>query len=162
MGSGNCGAPFPILSSRLGLSAHTAILPQLELSSLFNAINFSNGTSESTADAFTVVNTTVIYAQVSVFVCPSDEYAGEKVTNGFSSSTNSYFASLGTSTYCTNIGTTMWPAAAPMANLPTTGMFAFQQSYTFAQITDGLSNTIAFAESTVATRTRFSARTTSG
>ena len=36
-----------------------------------------------------------------------------------------------------------------MATLPTTGMFAFQQSYTFASITDGLSNTLAFTESTV-------------
>ena len=67
----------------------------------------------------------------------------------FTTGTNSYFASVGTSTYLTNAGTTTWPAAAPMATLPTTGLFAFQQSYTFASITDGLSNTIAFAESTV-------------
>src|SRR5579862_8477862 len=42
MGSGNCGLPFPTLTSKNGLSAHLSILPQLELSTLFNAFNFVN------------------------------------------------------------------------------------------------------------------------
>jgi prepilin-type N-terminal cleavage/methylation domain-containing protein/prepilin-type processing-associated H-X9-DG protein len=149
MGSGQCSYPFPTLQSKQGLSAHTAILPQLEQQTLFNATNFAFGTDETVPGAFAGPNLTVIGAQVSVFVCPSDQYGGEKESGVFSAGTNSYFASVGTSTYLTNAGTSMWPAPAPMATLPTTGLFAFQQSYTFASITDGLSNTIAFAESTV-------------
>jgi prepilin-type N-terminal cleavage/methylation domain-containing protein len=149
MGSGNCGQPFPSMLSKQGLSAHAAILPQLELQTLFNATNFANGTDETAANAWTAANTTVIYAQVSVFVCPSDQYAGEKGTGAFTSATNSYFASVGTTTNLTNGGTTTWPAPAPMQTLPTTGLFAFQQSYSLASIVDGTSNTIAFAESTV-------------
>ena len=149
MGSGNCGLPFPTLTSKNGLSAHTAILPQLELGTLFNAINFTNGTDETNTDAFTAANTTVSLAQVATFVCPSDQYAGEQQAGAYSTATNSYFCSVGTTTNLTNGGTTTWPAPAPMATLPTTGMFAFQQSYNIAQVIDGLSNTIAFAESTV-------------
>ena len=149
MGSGNCGAPFPTMLAKQGLSAHTAILPQLELSSLFNAINFNQGTSENLGDSFTIPNLTVIYAQVAAFVCPSDQYAGEKPVGTFASATNSYFASVGTTTNLTDQSTTMYPVMPPMSRLPTTGMFAFQQSYQMAQVTDGLSNTIMFAESTV-------------
>ena len=149
MGSGNCGYPFPTLTSKQGLSSHTAILPQLELSTLYNAINFNQGTDETNTSSFTAPNVTVILAQVSVFVCPSDQYAGEQQTNTYSTATNSYFASVGTTTNLTNTGSATWPAPALMSLLPTTGLFAFQQSYTFAQAIDGLSNTIAYAESTV-------------
>ena len=149
MGSGNCAIPMPSLQSKQGLSAHTAILPQLELSTLFNAINFNYGTDETTTDVYTIPNLTVINAQVAVFVCPSDQYAGEAVAGVFTTATNSYFCSVGTTTNLTDVSTATWPAPAPMSLFPTTGMFAFQQSYKFQQITDGLSNTIAFAESTV-------------
>jgi prepilin-type N-terminal cleavage/methylation domain-containing protein/prepilin-type processing-associated H-X9-DG protein len=149
MGSGNCGLPFPSQVSKNGLSSHTAILPQLELTTLFNAINFNNGTDETTGNLYTAVNTTVSFAQVSVFVCPSDQYAGEQQPGVFTTGTNSYFASVGTTTNLTDQSTTTWPAPASMSLLPTTGLFAFQQSYKFAQVTDGLSNTVMFAESTV-------------
>jgi prepilin-type N-terminal cleavage/methylation domain-containing protein/prepilin-type processing-associated H-X9-DG protein len=149
MGSGNCGIPFPALQSKQGLSAHTAILPQLELTTLYNAINFNQGTDETTTDYYCAVNLTVINAQVAVFVCPSDQYAGELQAGSFNSATNSYFCSVGTTTNLTDTSTVTWPAPAPMSLLPTTGLFAFQQSYKFAQVTDGLSNTIMFAESTV-------------
>ena len=149
MGSGNCGYPFPSQVSKQGLSSHTAFLPQLELQTLFNAINFNNGTDETNSNFYTAVNTTVSLAQVSVFVCPSDQYAGEQQANEYTTATNSYFACVGTTTNLTDTSTTTWPAVASMSLLPTTGLFAFQQSYKFQQITDGLSNTIAFAESTV-------------
>jgi prepilin-type N-terminal cleavage/methylation domain-containing protein/prepilin-type processing-associated H-X9-DG protein len=149
MGSGNCGLPFPTLTSKQGLSAHTAILPQLELTTLYNAFNFANGIDETNTNPWTIVNTTVALSQVATFVCPSDPYAGEQETNAYTTATNSYFYSVGTTTNLTNSGSTTWPAAAPMQTLPTTGMFAFQQSYSFPQVLDGLSNTIAAAESTV-------------
>jgi prepilin-type N-terminal cleavage/methylation domain-containing protein/prepilin-type processing-associated H-X9-DG protein len=157
MGSGQCVDPTTTgvapqsFSSKQGLSAHTGILPQLELSTLYNAINFNWGADEvlSPLSFGTAQNLTVIRAQVSVFVCPSDQYGGEAVINSFTDATNNYFCSVGTTTNLTVITNTTWPSPAPMATLPTTGMFAFQQSYNIAQVTDGLSNTVAFAESTV-------------
>ena len=153
MGSGNCmistAAPFNQYQSKQGLSAHTAILPEMELTTMYNAINFDFGTDETSTDLYNAVNTTVALSQVLGFVCPSDQYAGELLTNGYTSATNNYFASVGTSTYLTNVNSSTWPAAAVMATLPTTGLFAFQQSYNIASITDGTSNTIAFCESTV-------------
>jgi prepilin-type processing-associated H-X9-DG protein len=141
--------PFPTLISKGGISAHVSILPQLELGTMFNAFNFSQGIDETNSNPWTIVNTTVSLSQVAVFVCPSDQYAGEQQTNEYTTATNSYYYSVGTSTYLTNAGSTTWPAPAPMATLPTTGMFAFQQSYRFQDVLDGLSNTIALAESTV-------------
>jgi prepilin-type N-terminal cleavage/methylation domain-containing protein/prepilin-type processing-associated H-X9-DG protein len=155
MGSGQCvdptttGAAPQSFSSKQGLSAHTAILPQLELSTLYNAINFSWGTDETTTDPGTAPNLTVIYAQVATFVCPSDQYGGEAVAGSFTTATNNYFCSVGTTTNLTATANTVWPSPAPMATLPTTGLFAFQQSYNMSRVTDGLSNTVAFAESTV-------------
>jgi prepilin-type N-terminal cleavage/methylation domain-containing protein/prepilin-type processing-associated H-X9-DG protein len=149
MGSGNCGLPFPILTSKNGLSSHVSILPQLELGTLYNAFNFANGIDETNTATWTIVNTTVSLSQVAVFVCPSDQYAGEQQANEYTTATNSYYCSVGTTTNLTNGGTTTWPAPAPMQTLPTTGLFAFQQSYRFQDALDGLSNTIAFAESTV-------------
>jgi prepilin-type processing-associated H-X9-DG protein len=119
------------------------------LSTLYNAINFNWGVDETTTSPGTAQNLTVIRAQVSVFVCPSDQYGGEAVVNSFTDATNSYFCSVGTTTNLTLTNNTTWPAPASMATLPTTGMFAFQQSYNIAQVSDGLSNTVAFAESTV-------------
>jgi prepilin-type N-terminal cleavage/methylation domain-containing protein/prepilin-type processing-associated H-X9-DG protein len=153
MGSGNCilstAAPFNQLVSKNGLSAHTGMLPQLEQSAIYNAINFNFGTDETNTNYYTAVNLTASLAQISAFVCPSDEFAGELLTNAYASATNNYFASVGTSTYLTNPNTTIWPAPAPMATLPTTGLFAFQQSYSIPMVIDGTSNTIAFCESTV-------------
>ncbi len=153
MGSGQCmtsvGSPFNVLTSKSGLSAHTAMLPQLEQTTIYNAINFNFGTDETTTDYYCAVNLTAQRAQINVFVCPSDLNGGELLTNAFTSATNNYFASVGTSTYLTNGGSTNLPAAAPMATLPTTGLFAFQQSYNLATCVDGTSNTIAFVESTV-------------
>jgi prepilin-type N-terminal cleavage/methylation domain-containing protein/prepilin-type processing-associated H-X9-DG protein len=155
MGSGQCVDPTTTgvapqsFISKAGLSAHTGILPQLELSTLYNAINFNWGTDETSTDPGTAPNMTVILAQVATFVCPSDQYGGEAVAGSFTDATNNYFCSVGTTTNLTNTADTIWPSPAPMATLPTTGMFAFQQSYNIATVTDGLSNTVAFAESTV-------------
>ena len=96
-------------------------------------------------------------AQVKAFVCPSDPNAGTAAI-----ASNNYFGSLGTSTYFTNSGFTTWPAPAPMANLPSTGLFAYQQSYGIQTVTDGTSNTIAFCESTVGNPAASSASSTSG
>ncbi len=101
MGSGNCGLPFPTLTSKNGLSAHTSILPQLELGTLYNAFNFTQGIDETNTSWWTAINTTVSLSQVAVFVCPSDQYAGEQQAGEYTTATNSYYCSVGTSTYLT-------------------------------------------------------------
>ncbi len=150
MGSGQCnnstgGTASPtVFCSKQGLSAHASMLPQLEQTTIYNAINFSFGIDETTGDLMHDVNATALNAQVAVFVCPSDLYAGDYYTNS-----NNYFASVGTSTYLINVNSSTLPNPPVMSTLPTTGLFAFQQSYSIPSVTDGLSNTIAFAESTV-------------
>jgi prepilin-type processing-associated H-X9-DG protein len=95
------------------------------------------------------VNLTAALAQINVFVCPSDENGGELLTNAYTSATNNYFASVGTTTYLTDTSTQTYPTPTIMSTLKTTGLFGFQQSNKISSITDGTSNTIAFAESTV-------------
>src|SRR5712664_3709120 len=47
MGSGNCLTALPnTYTSKQGISAHAAMLPQLELMPLYNAINFNWGIDE--------------------------------------------------------------------------------------------------------------------
>src|SRR5258708_1129621 len=123
MGSGNCGLPFPSMLSKNGLSSHTAILPQLELTTLYNALNFNNGPAETTTKAEAGANTGVSLGGGGVFVCPSAQYAGEQQPGAFPPATNSYFASVGPTTNLTNTATTTWPTPPAMSLLPTTGLF---------------------------------------
>jgi prepilin-type N-terminal cleavage/methylation domain-containing protein/prepilin-type processing-associated H-X9-DG protein len=144
MGGGQCVESFPqTFQSKQSTSAHLAMMPFLEGTPLYNAFNFNFGVDENT-DPPRAVNSTVVNAQFKAFVCPSDPNAGA----GFTSS-NNYFASVGTTNNLTNTGTSTPPNPPTMANLPTTGLFAYQQAYGLQSIIDGTSNTIAFAESTV-------------
>jgi prepilin-type N-terminal cleavage/methylation domain-containing protein/prepilin-type processing-associated H-X9-DG protein len=127
--------------AKQNFSTQAALLPQLEGSALYNAINFNWGADElPTATMAWFANSTVISAQVKAFLCPSDPGGGGSYTNS-----NNYFASIGTTCNLTNGGS----GVASLADHPTTGVFAFQQSYGFRNVTDGTSNTIAFSESTV-------------
>src|SRR5205085_70006 len=53
------------------LSSHVALLPQVEQTALYNAVNFSFGADEA-GTLCGVVNRTVINTQVKSFLCPSD------------------------------------------------------------------------------------------
>ena len=142
MGSGQCTVGLNSFSSKQGMSAHAAMLPQLEQTPLYNSINFSWGVDEN-ADPPRAIQATVLATQVRAFQCPSDPNGG-----GSYKASNNYFASVGTTTNLVkNAGGAAPPAA--MQNLQTTGFFAYQQSYGLRDATDGTSNTIAFAESTV-------------
>ncbi len=113
-------------------SAQGMLLPYMEQSALYNAINFSWEANS------VMYNTTVTYTQISEFLCPSDGNAGSKTGH-----LNSYYGSIGTST---NMGYD-WPQYPPNTNQGnTTGIFAFHISYDIPSVTDGTSNTIAFAE----------------
>jgi prepilin-type N-terminal cleavage/methylation domain-containing protein/prepilin-type processing-associated H-X9-DG protein len=111
-------------------SAHSAILPELDQVVMFNAINFvfapeiDDGVSHP-------MNETVNLRILSLFLCPTDPFAGQWVTN-------SYHASYGTTT------TTNYPQAGGC-----TGLFTVEASYSLAHCTDGSSTTIAFSEALV-------------
>jgi prepilin-type N-terminal cleavage/methylation domain-containing protein/prepilin-type processing-associated H-X9-DG protein len=121
-------------------SAHAAMLPQVEQSALYNAINFNFGVDWQTANMAWLVNSSVILTQVKAFLCPSDPNAGA----GYSSS-NCYFASIGTTTYLTNVAASV----KTLSDHPTTGLFAYQHVYGIRDCIDGTSNTVAFCEATV-------------
>jgi prepilin-type N-terminal cleavage/methylation domain-containing protein/prepilin-type processing-associated H-X9-DG protein len=111
-----------------GMSAQAQMLPYLEQNAIYNAINFSlAGPGEATSS-----NTTAQYTKINMFLCPSDGNAGSG--SGFwpVGCINSYFGSTGT----TSIS----------YDSTTTGVFSFQTAYGLRDITDGSSNTIAFAE----------------
>ncbi|SIO14947.1 prepilin-type N-terminal cleavage/methylation domain-containing protein/prepilin-type processing-associated H-X9-DG domain-containing protein [Singulisphaera sp. GP187] len=145
MGSGNCLTGMPgTYTSKQGISAHAALLPQLEQNAIYNSINFSWGIDEGTGTPQYPIQSTAMNAQVSVFLCPSDVNSAEAYIN-----CNNYFGSVGTTSNLTNANTSTWPAPPVMSSLTTTGLFAYQRVYGLRDMLDGTSNTIAFSESTV-------------
>jgi prepilin-type N-terminal cleavage/methylation domain-containing protein/prepilin-type processing-associated H-X9-DG protein len=149
MGAGSgwytTGAPY--YNSKHNWSIHAAILPQLGLTPLYNAINFNWGTADAPTQLPTfAINSTAIQAQVSTFLCPSDPYALVNLATGTADANNCYFGCIG----ATSDTLGAFASGAPsLATVPTSGLFAFQQSKGINQVTDGTSNTVAFAESTV-------------
>ena len=146
MGSGQCQwTALGQYTPKQGLSVHTALLPHLEQNAIYNAINFMWGMEDgSTTTLPYPIQSTASNAQINIFICPSDLYAGDYFANA-----NCYFGSLGTTTYYVSSANATPPATTIYANSPSTGLFAYQQSYNIARVTDGTSNTIAFAESSV-------------
>jgi prepilin-type N-terminal cleavage/methylation domain-containing protein/prepilin-type processing-associated H-X9-DG protein len=110
-------------------SAHALLLPYMEQQPLYNAANFHFGPARGYGQQ---VNATVYNAKLGMMLCPSDGNAGI-------SNTCSYHSSIGTTTYncCDNNAKN------------STGMFAYESSYSIATVTDGTSSTIAFAEGLV-------------
>jgi prepilin-type N-terminal cleavage/methylation domain-containing protein/prepilin-type processing-associated H-X9-DG protein len=124
-------------------SIHAAILPQLEQTALYNAINFSWNVDPPNC------NTTVFYSQVKTFLCPSDSNAWT-VAHDNTSGNNCYFGSIGATTdILGGSGANTTTSVPNLSNVPTTGLFAFQQSKSMSSVQDGTSNSVAFAESTV-------------
>jgi prepilin-type processing-associated H-X9-DG protein len=132
-------------------SAHTMLLPYIEQSPIYNAVNFGNMHNVD-GSSFVInhpVNTTAVYTVISGFICPSDQ---DRLTdpNGH----NNYMANSGSAPNC-DYGGNAW---APSFNGPSSGPFIWSDSgsdsgLTFgggsvnvAGITDGLSNTAAFSE----------------
>jgi prepilin-type N-terminal cleavage/methylation domain-containing protein/prepilin-type processing-associated H-X9-DG protein len=115
-------------------SASALMLPYLEQGPLYSAMNFSwapepytEPTAAQAGNASTggFINSTAYNTKIAMFLCPSDGNAG--VVN-----INSYEASFGTTTN-----------DDPQAN---TGIFGLQTLCKIASVTDGTSNTIAYAE----------------
>jgi len=125
-------------------SAFALMLPYLEQQPLYNATNF-NWTNWIGTGA--PINSTIFNANLAVFLCPSDGLSGTPASYAFSN--NNYFGSMGTTTF---------PSAQN-----TTGIFSAGNCCSgggipvvkIAAVTDGTSNTVAFAEGLVGDQTHF-------
>ncbi len=113
-----------------GWSVHGLMLPFLEATPVFNAINFAFDPLVCNSQNF---QNTAFLTLIPGFLCPSDPYSGRRT--GF---INNYCGSIGTS-----IGV--------VQNYPSnsSGVFSYQTPYSLRDITDGSSNTVAFGESLV-------------
>ena len=133
-------------------SAHTMLLPYIEQSPIYNAINFADtqplGLASLVVD--NPINTTAAYNVISSFNCPSD---ADRLTEP--SGHNNYMANAGSAPNC-DYGGNAWapswngPAAGPFiysSNGVDTGPPPFGGSFvSLAGIKDGSSNTAAFSE----------------
>jgi prepilin-type N-terminal cleavage/methylation domain-containing protein/prepilin-type processing-associated H-X9-DG protein len=122
-------------------SAHAQLLPYIEGGAIYSACNFSVAPEWANNYGYRA-NSTATNSKVNTFACPSDPNANQQQSTGAGlGSNNSYMGSTGTTT----IG---YPEATPNANNAhiSTGIFAYQKSYSMSDVTDGTSNTVAFAE----------------
>ncbi|WP_435020503.1 DUF1559 domain-containing protein [Tundrisphaera sp. TA3] len=119
-----------------GFSAHARLLPGMEQSALYNAANFSLAAKGD--DTVTQINSTFTSARVATFLCPSGiEPSWISSQNKLRAAGNNYFASYGAGIE--------WKA--DNAGGPPNGVFQVTGSpIGLRDITDGSSNTIAFAE----------------
>ena len=146
MGAGSGMWQVNVYQAKQCWSIHSAILPQLEQTVLYNAINFNFGVGTATTLICNIVNSTVYLTPVKAFFCPSDPRSDQVLTAGFGTANNNYFGSIGATTDILKGNAASVPS---LASVPTTGLFAFQQSKPISQLIDGTSNSVAFSESTV-------------
>ena len=126
------------------------MLPFLERTQDYNAINFHWGCEDSNNVLCFLINSTGQTSQVNSFLCPSDPNAWVPDHNN-TANNNSYYACVGTTTSWGLIGNVA-PynnLAVTSINMPSTGLFTWQASYGIADCTDGTSNTVAFSEACV-------------
>jgi prepilin-type N-terminal cleavage/methylation domain-containing protein len=136
-----------VYSVKQNFSPHVAMLPFMGETAIYNAFNLSWGCEDNTGVLCYKINSTAQNVQVKAFVCPSDPNAGVPDHNN-TSNTNSYYGSIGTTMNFSLLAKKNLNVAS-IGNWPTTGIFTFQQAYGLNTVTDGASNTIAFAEAVV-------------
>jgi prepilin-type processing-associated H-X9-DG protein len=117
-----------------GWSVHTFLLPYLEATPVYNAVNFAFDPLVCNSQPW---SNTAFLTSIPGFLCPSDPYSGPKT--GF---INNYCGSIGTS-----IGVVQ---GCPPGN-NSTGVFSYSNPYGLKDIGDGSSNTVAFSEALVGT-----------
>ena len=119
-------------------SMKVRILPFLEQTSLYNAVNM--GLIYTSAGMFTVVTT-----QVNTFNCPSDANQPSPTAT-----LNNVTLTVGSTSYPNNVGTFIGNNGGnhdgPAYSFPTPSGNAYGPLVTFASVTDGLSNTVIFSE----------------
>jgi prepilin-type N-terminal cleavage/methylation domain-containing protein/prepilin-type processing-associated H-X9-DG protein len=124
-------------------SAQVRLLSYLEQSALYNAANFAVACYNSPFGE--AINLTMLTTRVSAFLCPSDNLPtwlmnGNPPIDSCTATGNSYFASYG-ATLEFDASQSGIAGAGPFGYLP----FGTRPA-SFAAITDGTSNTIAFGE----------------
>jgi prepilin-type processing-associated H-X9-DG protein len=108
-----------------GWSAQALLLGYIDQNPMYNAANFNLGPGCSGGMVGSAANSTVYNSRINNYLCPSD-------TNAGALRSNSYHASIGSTTY--------------ESPITTPGMFAVWNAFGVRDCTDGTSNTIAFAE----------------
>jgi prepilin-type N-terminal cleavage/methylation domain-containing protein/prepilin-type processing-associated H-X9-DG protein len=131
--------------------AHAQMLSFLEQGTMFNAINFCFAPAQAPNQAYHT-NSTVLFLQVSTFVCPSDGLSPLSIATSVMSSEPLVF----NCNYQGSTGTTVEAVGSSGLNVSmqqTTGIFGFDDPilhgvpvYSMANVTDGTSNTIAYSE----------------
>ena len=115
--------------------ASSRIVPFLEQSALYNAINYTNKVSD-------VSNATAVSQSIKVFLCPSEP--NQQVFTSTSATTGAT-STYGVSNYAWCVGT--WYSYGGFSNpTPPPSAIGTNLKRTFAAFTDGLSNTVLTAE----------------
>ena len=115
-------------------SASSRIVPFLEEQNLYNAINYTNKTTDAS-------NVTAVATQLNVFLCPSEPNQQAAVVTSSSGVTSTY----GVSNYAWCLGTWYTFGGFSIA-APNPGVIGSNMSRRIASITDGLSNTLMGSE----------------
>ena len=113
-----------------GWSVQSVLLPYLEATPIYNAINFAFDPLVCSSQNF---QNTAFLTVIPGLLCPSDSWSGKK--GGFLNN------------YCASIGTTI--GVVQNYGQDSTGIFSYQQNHGLSAIGDGSSNTVAFGESLV-------------
>ena len=134
-------------------SAQAMMLGFMEQGPLYNSCNFSwavldnsNFSGNASVVSASNYNQTVLFTNISSFMCPSDPFVGQGQNN------NSYAASYGATTQNCYNWTTWTPGNYSQSSETggeSSGVFTIGKSYGLQHITDGSSNTVAYAEALV-------------
>jgi prepilin-type N-terminal cleavage/methylation domain-containing protein/prepilin-type processing-associated H-X9-DG protein len=133
-------------------STHVMMLPYMEQTNLYNALNFGNGFADLAAGT---MNSTAIYRQVAGFLCPSDidrlstAQGHNNYMGNAGSAPSSFYGWNGTNgAFGPNAGIFCFVGVACDAGPPPCPGTNGQQPFFcgFRDIIDGLSNTAAFSE----------------
>jgi prepilin-type N-terminal cleavage/methylation domain-containing protein/prepilin-type processing-associated H-X9-DG protein len=135
-------------------STHVMLLPYMEQTAMYNALNFSNGFADNNKPN---INTTVIYRQIATILCPSDpdqltsSQGHVNYVGNAGSAPNSFYGWNAVSQGATGpwAGVFCWVGVAcDIPPAPPCGTNNGQQPWSIGwqAVTDGLSNTAAFSE----------------
>jgi prepilin-type processing-associated H-X9-DG protein len=135
------------------LSWVAQMLPYFEQTAIYNSLNFNWGCEDNSTILCYLINSTAQNSQINAMMCPSDPNAGKPDNNNTTNTTN-YYASVGTTMTWGLIGNQApWTNLNTSAlNMPSNGLFTWQQSYGIQSCIDGTSNTIALSEAAVGTQ----------
>ena len=123
-------------------AAYAYLLPYLEQSSLYNATNFNlnpdNAPNSSVAgeNGLQPENTTALYTNLSVLLCPSDPFVPRSDNKALDN-------------YPLNTGTTFAVSPRNPDNIPVNGVFFENSAVSVQHITDGTSQTVCVSETIV-------------